>query len=106
MYTYNGDYPLVGILIPDKTNPNERIPFKYKMLEDTTQFFTTSGGLMDSGIAMSIVTPKKIDYVEGAKIIIEGIKYSISGITVRIPDKAIGMTIRRKINAEYIIGLV
>ena len=37
------------------------------MLEDTTQFFTTNGGLMDSGIAMSIITPKKIDYKEGFK---------------------------------------
>lgn len=106
MYTYDGDYPLVGIFLPDKTNPNERIPFRYKMLEDTTQFFTVNGGLMDSGVAMSIVTPKKIDYKEGSKIIIEGIKYSISHVIVRIPDKAVGMTVRRKINAEYIIGLV
>ena len=106
MYTYAGNYPLVGIFLPDKANPNERIPFKYKMLEDTTQFFTTIGGLIGSGIAMSIITPKKIDYKEGSKVIIEGIKYSISSITVRIPDKAVGMTIRRKINAEYIIGLV
>lgn len=106
MYTYNGNYPLVGIFLPDKANPNERIPFRYKMLEDTTQFFTTNNGLIDSGISMSIITPKKIDYKEGSKIIIEGIKYSISSVTVRIPDKIVGITIRRKINAEYIIGLI
>ena len=59
MYILHGDFPLIGQYLPDKTNQQERIPFKCRIVSDAPQFFTTVlGGLMDIGTNLTIVTPK------------------------------------------------
>lgn len=106
MYILHGDFPLIGQYLPDKTNQQERIPFKCRIVSDAPQFFTTVlGGLMDIGTSLTIVTPKHLEYVTGARVIIDGVMYSVNSVTPYIPDQVAQGFVQRKLLAEYIIQL-
>lgn len=107
MYILHGDFPLIGQYLPDKNNQQERIPFKCRILNDAPQFFTTkAGGLIDVGTNLTIITPKRFQFVSGASVIIDGILYSVSSITPIIPDNVVQGFVKRKLLAEYVIQLV
>lgn len=106
MHTYNGNFPLIGVFLPDSKNTGHRIPFKCRIMGDEGQYFTVNAaGLRDTGVGLTIATPKRFQKSEGARVILDGIIYSVSSIQAFIPDKTIGGSIRRKINAEYVIRL-
>ena len=106
MFIYHGDFPLVAYYLPDKTNVQERIPFKCRIVSDAPQLFNTIlGGLMDVGTNLTIVTPKRLIYEIGASVIVDGIMYSVASITPYIPDQVPQGFIKRKLLAEYIINL-
>lgn len=107
MYTYNGNYPLYAVFLPDPKNSGHRIPFKCRIESDSGQFYTLStAGLRDIGQELTIVTPKNFKKTEGARVIMDGIVYSVQSVRASIPDKTIGGTLNRKINAEYYIELI
>ena len=106
MLTYNGNFPNLAIFLPDKDDSTNRIPFKCRVAEENTQFFSyNSGGLVDIGTNLAIITPKRFELQNGAKVILDGIRYSIQSITPFIPDSANKGPFNRKINAEYLIQL-
>jgi hypothetical protein len=106
MFIYEGGFPLIAYYIEDKTNTQARIPFKCRIISEAGQFFTTTlSGLIDTGTNLTISTPKRLIYKPGAKVIIDGIMYSVASINPFIPDNVSQGIIKRKINANYIIVL-
>ena len=105
MYTYNGGYPVVGYYMPDESEQT-RVGFRCKYITEDGAVFFNRGGMIDVGSNMLIVTPKKINYVKGARAIVDGIQYSVQSVQPFIPDKAAGGSVKRKINVEYLIQLV
>jgi hypothetical protein len=105
MYTYNGGYPLVGYYMPDETEQT-KIAFKCKYVQEEGVIFFNRSGMIDTGTSMMLITPKRLEYVKGARCAVDGIRYSVASIQPFIPDKAAGGKVKRKINAEYLISLV
>jgi len=105
MYTYNGSYPLIGYYMPDSTK-NSKVAFKCRYAQEEGAVFFNRQGLIDTGTSAMVITPKRLKYVKGARVVINGIRYSVESIRPFIPDKVAGGTIKTTINAEYLIQLV
>ena len=106
MLTYNGNFPNLGVYLPDKNDSTNRIPFRCRIAEENIQVFSyNTGGLVDIGANLAIITPKRFELESGARVVLDGIRYSVQSITPFIPDSANRGPFIRKINAEYLIQL-
>lgn len=106
MKVYNGNYPIIAYYVPDDENQQSRIPFRCRKVSEGAQFFTESlSGLVDTGTSLSIVTPKHLKYQKAAKVIIDGILYSVTRIDPFIPDQANRGPFKTKNDANYLIQL-
>jgi hypothetical protein len=101
----NGNYPLIAYFLPDKDKPKERIIFKARYLSEESHFFIVNAeGLIDSGIELSLATPKKIKYIPSKSgLIFEGARYSVSGVFRFVPDKTRENPFKRDFTMEYVI---
>lgn len=106
MFTYNGNFPLIAYYIEDKDNNQSRVPFKCRKTGEEPQFFSINlSGLSDTGTELTLITPKKLEYKKGAKVIMDGIMYSVERIQPFVPDQVQQGLVKRKINAYYLIML-
>ncbi len=105
MYTYNGGYPNIGYYMPDESEQT-KIAFKCKYIQEGGEIFFNRSGMIDVGMSALIVTPKSLKYEKGARVAIDGVRYSVASIQPFIPDKAAGGKVNKKVNAEYLIQLV
>lgn len=106
MILVRGDFPKVGWFIPDGDDLGVRIPFRYRMVSDSTQFFNSPvGGLLDIGSAATIVTGTKFTMKNKSKVIINDILYSVKSITPFITDSVTEGLVKQKLLAEYVVQL-
>jgi hypothetical protein len=107
MELLRGNYPMVGFYIPDGDTAQNRISFRYRIVSDAFQSYTTTGnGLVDVGTAATIVTSTKFAFSTKAKVIMNDILYSVQSITPVITDAMAQGLVKKKLLTEYIINLV
>lgn len=105
MDIFDGNMPKQAYFIPSG-NISTRIPFRCRLEGDAAQFYTQNiGGLIDTGTSALIVTKRKFDYKQGAKVILDDILYSVISITPFIPDTVAHGIFRRKASTRYVIQL-
>lgn len=107
MELLRGNYPMVGFYIPDGDTAQNRIPFRYRIVSDAFQAYTTTGnGLVDVGTGATIVTSTKFAFSTKAKVIMNDILYSVQSITPVITDAMAQGLVKKKLLTEYVIALV
>jgi hypothetical protein len=109
MFTYNGGYPLIAYYIPKGSNTQSRIVFRCRKVSEAAQFFSQNiNGVIDTGTNLTIIAPKRFDFVakDKPKVIIDGIIYSVESINPYVPDQANVGPFNRKKNVQYLIQLV
>jgi hypothetical protein len=107
MYFREG-FPSIAYYIQDGNNLGSRIAFKCRVLQDDgPQFFSqTVGGLVDVGANARIITHRKLEFKQNAKVLWNDVLYSVQSITPFIPDPSMQGFTKRKLQAEYLIQLV
>ena len=107
MIAYNGNYPIIAYYVQDKDNLQGRTAFRCRKVNEDSQFFAeSSSGLIDIGRGgLTLVTPKKLTYATGAKVIVDGILYTVNSMSLYIPDAVAQGPFSRKMNAIYMIQL-
>jgi hypothetical protein len=107
MELLRGNYPMVGFFIPDGDTNQNRIAFKYRIVSDAFQSYTTTpNGLIDVGTGATIITSTKFQYTSKSKVIMNDILYSVASITPVITDAMAQGLVKKKLLTEYIIALV
>jgi hypothetical protein len=107
MELLRGNYPMVGFFIPDSDNTQNRISFRYRIVSEAFQSYTTTpNGLIDIGTGATIVTSTKFTYGPKAKVIMNDILYSVASITPVITDAMAQGLVKKKLMTEYVIALV
>ena len=106
MFTYNGNFPLLAFFLPDEDNQQVRTPFKYRSITEGGAFYSQSlSGLVDVGTNLTMITPKRLVFTKGSRVLVDGIIYSVNSINPFIPDNAAQGIFKRKLNAQYLIQL-
>lgn len=106
MELLRGNYPMVGFYIPDGDTAQNRIPFRYRIVSDAVQSYSsTPNGLIDVGTGATIVTNTKFAYNTKAKVIMNDILYSVISITPVITDAMAQGLVKKKLMTEYVLVL-
>ena len=107
MSLFNQGYPNVAYFIEDKNNLGNRVPFKCRVVEESPQFYTqVAGGIADIGTNLTLITWKKFQFKQGAKVLFNEVLYSIDSIVPFIADTSRQGFTKAKIDAEYLLRLV
>jgi hypothetical protein len=107
MEIIRGNYPMVGFFIPDGDTTQNRIAFKYRIVSEPLQSYSsTPNGLIDVGTGATIITSTKFQYTSKSKVIMNDILYSVNSITPVITDAMAQGLVKKKLMSEYIISLV
>lgn len=107
MSIFNQGFPNVAYYIPDSKNLGGRVAFKCRVAVEGVQFFSQPiSGLTDIGTNLSIVTWRKFEFKQGAKVLYNDILYSVQSIMPYIADPSRQGFTKSKTDVEYLISLV